>query len=57
MMEFPIETNPLRCRGNQWTGLYMIGITVMKVLIFFPSFSVVLQKSNIFDVLQTNTKK
>ena len=57
MTEFPIETNPLRCRGNQWTGLYMIGITVMKVLIFFPSFSVVLQKSNIFDVLQTNTKK
>ena len=27
------ETSPLICRANQWTGFYMIGTSVMKVLI------------------------
>ena len=27
-----IETSPLICRTNQWTGFYMIGISVMKEL-------------------------
>ena len=27
-----METSPLICRGNQWTGLYMIETLVMKEL-------------------------
>ena len=27
-----IETSLLICRANQWTGLYMIGTSVMKEL-------------------------
>ena len=27
-----IEPSPLICRANQWTGLYMIGASVMKEL-------------------------
>ena len=27
-----IETSPLICRTNQWTGFYMIGTSVMKEL-------------------------
>ena len=26
----PIETNPLICSANQWTGFYIIGTSVMK---------------------------
>ena len=29
---YHIETNPLICYANQWTGLYMIGTTVMNKL-------------------------
>ena len=25
-----IETNPLICNANQWTGFFMIGTSVMK---------------------------
>ena len=28
-----METSPLICRANQWTGFYMIGASVMKELI------------------------
>ena len=28
-----IETNPLICPANQWTGFYVIGNSVMKELI------------------------
>ena len=27
-----IESSPLICRANQWTGFYMIGTSVMKEL-------------------------
>ena len=27
-----METSPLICRVNQWTGFYMIGTSVMKEL-------------------------
>ena len=27
-----LETSPLICRSNQWTGFYMIGASVMKGL-------------------------
>ena len=27
---YHIETNPLICRTNQWTGFYMIGTSVLK---------------------------
>ena len=27
---YHIETSPLICRANQWTGFYMIGISVIK---------------------------
>ena len=27
---YHIETSPLICRANQWTGSYMAGISVMK---------------------------
>ena len=30
---YHIETSPLICCANKWTGLYMIGTTVMKELI------------------------
>ena len=29
---YHIETNPLICRANQWTGFYMITASVMKEL-------------------------
>ena len=29
---YHIETSPLICRSNQWTGFYMIGASVMKGL-------------------------
>ena len=31
---YHIETSPLICKSNQWTGLYMIGISVMKEFMF-----------------------
>ena len=31
---YHIETSPLTCKANQWTGFYMIGTTVMKELVF-----------------------
>ena len=27
---YHIETSPLICSGNHWTGFYMIGISIMK---------------------------
>ena len=30
-----METSPLICRANHWTGLYMITASVMKELIVF----------------------
>ena len=30
---YHIETSPLICRANEWTGFYMIGTSVMKELI------------------------
>ena len=27
-----VETSPLICRANQWTGFYMIGTSIMKEL-------------------------
>ena len=30
---YHIETSPLICRANQWTGFYMIKVFVMKELI------------------------
>ena len=34
---YHIETSPLSCTANQWTGFYMIGISVMKELsVSFP---------------------
>ena len=36
---YHIETSPLICGANQWTGFYMIGIPVMKELIFCSSYS------------------
>ena len=39
-----IETSPLICWANQWTGFYMVGITVMKELIH-PIFLLNLQLS------------
>ena len=29
---YHIETSPLTCRANQWTGFYMISASVMKEL-------------------------
>ena len=29
---YHIETSPLTCKANQWTGFYMIGTSVMKEL-------------------------
>ena len=29
---YHIETSPLICSENQWTGFYMIGISVMREL-------------------------
>ena len=29
---YQVETNPLICSANQWTGFYMIGTSVMKEL-------------------------
>ena len=29
---YHIETSPLICRANQWTGFYMIGAATMKEL-------------------------
>ena len=29
---YHIETSPLICSANQWTGFYMIGTSVMKEL-------------------------
>ena len=37
-----IETSPLICRVNQWTGFYMIGTSVMKEVRsprYFPEFA------------------
>ena len=31
---YHIETSPLICTGNQWTGFYMKGSSVMKELIY-----------------------
>ena len=33
---YRIETSPLICRADQWTGFYMIGISVMKELNLVP---------------------
>ena len=33
-VSYRIETSPLICRANQWTGYYMIGTSVMKELIW-----------------------
>ena len=30
---YHIETSPLICRANQWTGFYIIGTSVLKQLI------------------------
>ena len=30
---YHIETSPLTCKANQWTGFYMIGTSVMKELL------------------------
>ena len=30
---YHVETNPLICKANQWTGFYMIGTSVMNDLI------------------------
>ena len=32
---FHIETNPFIWKANQWTGIYMIGTTVMNELMYF----------------------
>ena len=32
---YHIETSPLICTANQWTGLYMVGTSVMKELNVF----------------------
>ena len=37
---YHIETSPLICRANQWTGFYMITVSVMKELTHFSHFFV-----------------
>ena len=34
---YHIETSPLICRANQWTGFYMIPASVMKEFTFLHS--------------------
>ena len=36
---YHIETSPVICSANQWTGVYMIEISVMKELIYSPLFT------------------
>ena len=43
---YHIKTSPLICRANQWTGLYMIGAFVIRVLNVFS-------KNSIIDVWQS----
>ena len=32
---YHIETSPLICSANQWTGVYMIGTSLMQKLLLF----------------------
>ena len=55
MMEAPyhIETSPLICSANQWTGFYMIGPSVMKELKaaqYFPTKSAIIDFDRAFDM-------
>ena len=36
---YHIETSPLICKANQWTGFYMIGSSVMKELVVRHTYS------------------
>ena len=38
-----METSPLICKANQWTGFYMITASVMKELIAFSTGSEMLE--------------
>ena len=35
IMQLLVQTSPLICSANQWTGFYMITVSVMKELITF----------------------
>ena len=35
IMRLLVQTSPLICSANQWTGFYMITVSVMKELITF----------------------
>ena len=39
-----IETSPLICSANQWTGFYMITASVMKELMQFQAFLTICKK-------------
>ena len=45
---YHLETSPLICRGNQWTGFYMIGTPVMLELTNFTSIPTCSLKINPF---------
>ena len=49
---YHIETSPLVCRANQWTGFCMITVSVMKELISHLIFETILMK----HFLQTNLR-
>ena len=60
---YHVETSPLICIANQWTGFYMMGTSFMKELKCFP-YSLIASDSpilslffNILQHLQKNTKK
>ena len=52
---YHIETSPLICRANQWTGFYMIGTSTIKELIYlhitFDPHSEVQRQELLFQVL------
>ena len=56
---YHIETSPMICRDDQWTGFYMIGISVMKefshpIITFTTEYS---EEKAIFWIFSCNSQK
>ena len=47
-----METSPLICRANQWTGFYMIGTSVMMGFKQYIRFTFVFQRSQNVETIQ-----
>ena len=46
-----METSPLICRANQWTGFYMISASVMKGLIYSLIYFRITEYSSVLDYI------